>query len=127
MIGRLSRLALASRVGAGKSASDPAKSRPASFRFFSKKLFGVFLALFLCFGLLSAEEAKAGFASGFSLGVGEEYNDNLFFSNERKPNPKLPPGVPLGHTICPKCDVTDFITHIVPTVTLLYAPPSEIT
>jgi len=52
-----------------------------------------------------AEDAKAAVAGGISLGVGEEYNDNIFFSNEKKDK-----------------NESDFITHIVPTFTFSYAP-----
>jgi hypothetical protein len=51
----------------------------------------------------------AGFAGGFSLSVGEEYNDNIFFSNQKN-----------------KKDEHDFITHLVPTFSLFYVPPLEI-
>jgi len=67
------------------------------------------LLLLTCFSLLPifavAEDAKAAVAGGISLGVGEEYNDNIFFSNEKKDK-----------------NETDFITHIVPTFTFSYAP-----
>jgi hypothetical protein len=72
-------------------------------------LFAKLLVAFLIFTLLFvASEAKAGIASGFSYTLGEEYNDNIFFSNEKN-----------------KRNERDFITHFVPTFTFLYAPPSE--
>ena len=61
----------------------------------------VFVAtIFAC-----SHQAVAAVAGGLSLGGGEEYNDNIFFSNEKKHK-----------------DESDFITHIVPTVTFNYAP-----
>ena len=52
-----------------------------------------------------SHQAFAAVAGGLSLGVGEEYNDNIFFSNEK------------NHK-----NESDFITHIVPTFTFSYAP-----
>jgi hypothetical protein len=101
-----------SRVSLGRSALQWAKcySRRCFHRFCGLNIFVGFLGVvFLSSGLLSAREVTAGFASGFSLGVGEEYNDNIFFSNYKN-----------------KRNQSDFITHLVPTFTLLYAPPSEI-
>ena len=61
----------------------------------------VFVAtIFAC-----SHQAFAAVAGGLSLGAGEEYNDNIFFSNEKKHK-----------------DESDFITHIVPTFTFNYAP-----
>jgi hypothetical protein len=51
--------------------------------------------------LLSAHESLAAFASRFSLLVGEEYNDNIFFVKKKE---------------------HDFVTIITPTLTFLYAP-----
>jgi hypothetical protein len=52
-----------------------------------------------------SHQAFAAAASGLSIGVGEEYNDNIFFTNQGKDK-----------------NETDFITHIVPTFTFMYAP-----
>jgi len=77
--------------------------------FYGSTLFAKLLVAFLIFTILfGASEAKAGFASGFSFSLGEEYNDNIFFSNEKN-----------------KKNERDFVTHLVPTFTLLYALPSE--
>lgn len=67
-----------------------------------------------------APEAVAGFAANISYSIGEEYNDNIFFNNAKKVTAS-------GATECPRCNVTDFITHLVPRFTILYAPPSEVT
>jgi hypothetical protein len=48
----------------------------------------------------------AAFASQFSLSAGEEYNDNIFFTNSSR--------------------VHDFITIFSPTFTFLYAPPGQV-
>jgi hypothetical protein len=56
--------------------------------------------------ILFPHDASAGFASGFSLSLGEEYNDNIFFQKDNKP---------------------DFITLINPTFSLLYSPPGQTT
>src|SRR5688572_4603870 len=47
----------------------------------------------------------AAFASQFSLGVGETYSDNIFFSKDRE---------------------HDFVSLVRPTLTLLYAPPGQV-
>jgi len=47
---------------------------------------------------------EAGFASRFSLSLGEEYNDNIFFSKNKE---------------------HDFVTTITPTLTFLYAPAGQ--
>jgi hypothetical protein len=47
----------------------------------------------------------AAFASQFSLGVGEEYNDNIFFTKKKE---------------------HDFITSLSPTLSFFYAPPGEV-
>jgi hypothetical protein len=101
-----------SSVSSGRSALQWSQcySRRCFRRFCRLNIFVGFLGVvFLSSSLLSAREATAGFASGFSLGVGEEYNDNIFFSNDKKNG-----------------NQSDFITHVVPTFTLFYAPPSEI-
>lgn len=106
----LLRTSTVNRAGSAHQ-SDKAPFLRSLYEFCGPRLFAKLLAAFLIFaGLLVAREAKAGVASGFSLGLGEEYNDNLFFTNEPK-----------------RRNVRDFITHIVPTFTLLYAPPSETT
>ena len=58
------------------------------------------LALFCTF-LLWPNDIWAAFASQFSLSVGEQYSDNIFFSKEKE---------------------SDFITVITPTLSLFYAP-----
>jgi hypothetical protein len=58
-----------------------------------------FLSLLSCVFLQFPAEAR--FASRFSLAVGEEYNDNIFFLKQR------------DH---------DFILHVTPTLSLLYQP-----
>jgi hypothetical protein len=77
------------------------KSR--NFRLASVGFFFGSLAVFLfAFAIPFAVDAEAQFASRFSLSVGEEYNDNIFFSTIKE---------------------HDFITVITPTLTLLYVPP----
>jgi hypothetical protein len=56
-------------------------------------------------GLFVPAVGHAAFASRFSLLVGEEYNDNIFFSKEKE---------------------HDFVTIITPTLTFLYAPAGQI-
>lgn len=65
----------------------------------------VFQALLFLLGTLVAKHTEARFASRFSLSVGEEYNDNISFANKRE---------------------HDFITFIVPKLTFLYVPETEI-
>jgi hypothetical protein len=55
-------------------------------------------------GLFAPAMGHAAFASRFSLLVGEEYNDNIFFSKRKE---------------------HDFITIITPTLTVLYAPSGQ--
>lgn len=65
---------------------------------------GLFCAAITIFLLLSAGlavDAVAGFASRFSLSLGEEYSDNIFFENKKE---------------------HDFVTVIKPTFSILYAP-----
>lgn len=57
------------------------------------------------FALVTRERAEAAFASQFSLSVGEEYSDNIFFRKNK------------DH---------DFVTSITPTLTLYYAPAGEV-
>ena len=61
----------------------------------------IFLHVFLIF---LAENAHAGFASQLSISLREEFNDNIFFEKNKE---------------------SDFITSIIPTFTLLYAPPGQ--
>jgi hypothetical protein len=92
-----------------------------SYKFSGPKFLVEILAtfIFIFAGLVVAREARAAFASGFSIAVGEEYNDNIFFSNQTptKANPKVDD----------LKNKSDFITHLVPTFTFSYAPPSETT
>jgi hypothetical protein len=55
--------------------------------------------------LLFPVELWAAFASQFSLGVGEQYNDNIFFAKAKE---------------------HDFITTFIPTLSFFYAPPGEV-
>lgn len=63
----------------------------------------ILIAVALC--PVEAHKAEADFASKFSLTVGELYTDNIFFSNTNKDH--------------------DFVTTIVPTLSLYYAPAGE--
>jgi len=65
-------------------------------------IFGILLASFA----FKVPVSEGRFAARLSLGVGEEYNDNIFFSSDNKEH--------------------DFVTFIVPTLSLFYAPPSEV-
>ena len=56
--------------------------------------------------LAIVRDAKAGFASRFSLSLGEEYSDNIFFEQNKQ---------------------HDFVTTIKPTFSILYAPPGQTT
>jgi hypothetical protein len=67
-----------------------------------------FLAALFFFSILTSSKVAAEIYSGFSMGVGEEYNDNIFFRTQ--------PG---------KGNINDWVTHIVPTMTLLYATPGD--
>jgi len=62
--------------------------------------------LFQLFSIAFVDYAGAGFASRFSLTLGEEYNDNIFFEKSKE---------------------HDFITSIRPTFSLLYAPTGQTT
>jgi hypothetical protein len=66
-----------------------------------KVCFSVSIFLLLCSGA-----AHAQFASQLTLSVGEEYNDNIFFTKRKKDG--------------------DFITNFTPTITLLYQRPGEL-
>jgi len=65
--------------------------------------FAVGVALLTCFSVPA--KAWAAFASQFSLSVGEQYTDNVFFAKQK------------NH---------DFITIFTPTLSLYYAPAGEI-
>lgn len=54
--------------------------------------------------ILWCTETDAQFASRFSFSVAEEYNDNIFFTEQRE---------------------HDFITNVTPTLTFLYRPPLQ--
>lgn len=58
----------------------------------------------LLLGVFVAAESWAAFASQFSITVGEEYNDNIFFTRPKD---------------------GDFITYFAPTLSLLYAPTGQ--
>jgi len=65
------------------------------------------LCVFLCvvvFSLGLGHRAEAGFLSQFSLSLGEEYNDNIFFDTR---------------------GTSDFITYIAPSLSLSYVPSGE--
>jgi len=66
------------------------------------------LAALLFAGVLANDKAAAAVYSGFSLGTGEEYNDNIYFRTQSGKN-----------------NINDWITHIVPTFSLLYATPGD--
>ncbi|MBI4526005.1 MAG: hypothetical protein HY695_19585 [Deltaproteobacteria bacterium] len=61
---------------------------------------------FLILSFWSASEGHARFSSRFSLSVGEEYNDNIFFSKRKE---------------------HDFVTTITPTLSFFYTLPVELT
>ena len=54
--------------------------------------------------VMSPVETWAAFASQFSLGIGEQYSDNIFFSKSKE---------------------HDFITTLNPTLSFFYAPPGQ--
>ncbi len=66
------------------------------------------LAALFFSSIIASTKASAEVYGGFSLGTGEEFNDNIFFRTQ--------PG---------RNNVKDWITHIVPTFTLLYATPGD--
>ena len=75
----------------------------------SVKKRGIFFSgvlLFQLFSIALVDYAGADFASRFSLTLGEEYNDNIFFEKKKE---------------------HDFITSIRPTFSLLYAPTGHTT
>ena len=70
----------------------------------SSKTFGICFSgvlFFQLFAIALVDFVGADFASRFSLTLGEEYNDNIFFSKRRE---------------------HDFITQITPTLTFVYQP-----
>jgi hypothetical protein len=69
------------------------------------KIWGRFLVIIVFFlAVLSPSSVWAAFASQFSLSVGEQYNDNIFFAKQKE---------------------HDFITIITPTLHLYYAPTGQ--
>jgi hypothetical protein len=74
-------------------------------RFYSRCVFfgGVHLAVFF-FGFIFQRHALAAVAGQLSLSVGEEYNDNIFFTKDKE---------------------HDFVTFIFPTFSLSYAPAGQ--
>ena len=69
-----------------------------------KCFFVLFSLCVLVFTVTLPEDTHAGFASRFSFSLGEEYNDNIFFSKDK------------DH---------DFLTSFTPTLTFLYSPPGQ--
>ncbi len=63
------------------------------------------LLLCLVFGVAFTHQAEAGVVSGLSIALTEEFNDNIFFTEDEKSS--------------------DFITSIIPTFRFLYAPPAS--
>ena len=61
--------------------------------------------LLVLISLVLPANSWAAFASQFSFGVGEEYNDNIFFSKQK------------DH---------DFISTFLPTLSFFYAPAGQI-
>lgn len=72
--------------------------------FQQKLLFSTLSLIFTVFAVLLVKEAEAQFGTRFSLSIGEEYNDNIFFEKEKE---------------------HDFITSISPTLSLFYGPPGH--
>ena len=62
------------------------------------------LLLCLAMGVAIAPWAEAGFASRFSFSFSQEFNDNIFFEEQKE---------------------GDFITSFIPNLTFLYAPPTH--
>jgi hypothetical protein len=79
----------------GSLSADPKPFYVDIFFFRSFPVFVLILVVFLC------DNAQAQFASQFSLSLGEEYNDNIFFTKQRE---------------------HDFITQITPTFSLQLRP-----
>jgi len=69
---------------------------------FARLLF--FLFFCLAIGVVSTPRAEAGFASRFSFSFSQEFNDNIFFEEQKE---------------------GDFITSFIPTLTFLHAPPAH--
>jgi len=65
-----------------------------------------FFLLLLClvFGVAFTPQAEAGFASRFSFSFSQEFNDNIFFEEQKE---------------------GDFITSFIPTLSFLHAPPAH--
>jgi hypothetical protein len=72
------------------------------------RAFAALLAAFFLSSIVAINPAAAAVYGGFSMGAGEEYTNNLYFSTQ--------PG---------KEHVNDWITHFVPTFSLLYATPGD--
>jgi len=66
----------------------------------------VIVVLIICLisGLVPTPWAEAGFASRFSFSFSQEFNDNIFFEEQKE---------------------GDFITSFIPNLTFLYAPPTH--
>src|SRR4051812_42923901 len=62
-------------------------------------------ALLILISLVLPTSSWAAFASQFSLGIGEEYSDNIFFSKQK------------DH---------DFVSTVTPTLSFFYAPAGQI-
>jgi len=70
------------------------------------RVFIAALAFLPVYNLVFVSDVKAGFASRFSLSLGEEYSDNIFFEKKKE---------------------HDFTTTIKPTFSILYAPFGQTT
>jgi hypothetical protein len=70
--------------------------------FQQKPLLSILPAILILFAVFLVRDAEAQFSSQFSLSVGEEYNDNIFFLRSKE---------------------HDFITYITPTLSFFYTPP----
>src|SRR4051794_27318076 len=79
---------------------------PSSSRL-ARALAAFLIALFFS-AIITAGQASAAVYGGFSLGTGEEFNDNIYFRTQQGRN-----------------NVKDWITHILPTFTLFYATPGD--
>ena len=69
------------------------------------KTWGEIIGVLLLICFMLPTDSWAAFASQFSLGVGEEYNDNIFFSKKK------------DH---------DFVSTLLPTLSFFYAPAGQI-
>jgi hypothetical protein len=70
----------------------------------SKLRVSIFAALIWIVTFINPNHGLAGFAAGVSFTGGEEFNDNIFFEKKKD---------------------SDFITFLIPSFTLLYAPPFQ--